>query len=493
VYKNVQLASRGALQLTNLEGLGQIVVVCGKNNSGKSTVLQAIQQGTQYLKPSELNTRDFEECVRFTDGSKWDKTAEIVQVVPSYKDYWTEKDAEEFVNMLYHQEIKNKWSFHGRQLADTQNEIRSTYRDHLKPHKLITIPPKRVLELQNSIQTSASVLPHGEGLLNFLFRAFNQQEKASDYKMYEKIRTAFQSISDGYDFKITVGTQNDVNLNFRRDNSEWFSAHDCGLGLQDLLILLYFIVSPDYNILLIEEPESHLHPAMQRKLLEFCKKAKNKQFFFSTHSSVFLDLTLVDTILHTEMTEEGIEVSNDTSRAAVLDSLGYSITDNLVSDLIILVEGPKDKPVIEEFLQKMGLYSSYSIKIWPLGGDIMDQLDLTVFSEKYKIIALIDTDPKSRKVRSRFKTNCRTLKVDVHQLKYRAIENYFTLDALRGVFGNQVPKHLTTIETDELLEKQIGFNVKMKNYNIAKLMTVEDIKNTDLYGFLEKVRKKLES
>ncbi|RYF94254.1 MAG: ATP-binding protein, partial [Chitinophagaceae bacterium] len=87
------------------------------------------------------------------------------------------------------------------------------------------------------------------------------------------------------------------------EGGSWVDAENCGLGLQDLLIMLYFVVEPTNDTVLVEEPESHLHPEMQRKLLNICKERKEKQFVFSTHSSVFLDLTLADTILHTEMTD----------------------------------------------------------------------------------------------------------------------------------------------------------------------------------------------
>jgi hypothetical protein len=92
-------------------------------------------------------------------------------------------------------------------------------------------------------------------------------------------------------------------------------------------------------------------------------------------------------------------VSDKTSKASMLDDLGYSVADNLVSDLVILVEGPKDRPIIEEFQLKIPTANSYNIKIWPLGGDIMDQVDLSVIVENRKAIALhVGNCRKSRSV-----------------------------------------------------------------------------------------------
>lgn len=72
-----------------------------------------------------------------------------------------------------------------------------------------------------------------------------------------------------------------------------------GLGYNNLIQIfgvIKFRIDQDYNILLIEEPEAHLHPAMQYKLFQYLKKLKNKsngengkkiiknQIFVTTHS-----------------------------------------------------------------------------------------------------------------------------------------------------------------------------------------------------------------
>jgi len=81
---------------------------------------------------------------------------------------------------------------------------------------------------------------------------------------------------------------------------------------------------------------------------------------------VFLNTELADRVFTCRLLPDGVRVENTTNRAAVLTELGYSIADNLVSDLVVLCEGPKDKPVLEEFFHKMGLTDQFNIKLWPL-------------------------------------------------------------------------------------------------------------------------------
>lgn len=119
----------------------------------------------------------------------------------------------------------------------------------------------------------------------------------------------------------------------------------------------------------------------------------------------------------------------------------------------------------------------------------MDQLDLSVFAEKYNLIALVDQDPGSASVRRRFAKRCREASIPVHQLNRYAIENCFSIRALRKVLGAQMPGEITEVKPDVKLEDQIGINVKRDNRKIAQEMTLDEIQSSDLAAFFQKVEK----
>lgn len=196
---------------------------------------------------------------------------------------------------------------------------------------------------------------------------------------------------------------------------------------------------------------------------------------------------MVDRVFLASVENDHVIASDSTSRADMLSELGYDVADNLVSDVVVLVEGPTDIPVLEEFLVKKGTLASYSVKMWPLGGDIMQDIDLSVMMAHKKVIALIDNDPGSRKARARFKKNCDKAGVPVVRLKRYAIENYFTVAALRAVFKAQISATLTGLNPDEPLERQLGMNVKKNNRKIAREMLLADIADTDLGKFVDRV------
>lgn len=73
-------------------------------------------------------------------------------------------------------------------------------------------------------------------------------------------------------------------------------------GLKELLTLLTFLYDENYNCLILDEPELHLHPQFQSFLLNEIRKlagdpkenSKKKLFFIITHSPYFLDLRSLD-------------------------------------------------------------------------------------------------------------------------------------------------------------------------------------------------------
>lgn len=492
MFENLKVFNLNGLNECELRNLGQINVICGKNNSGKSTILEAINNPIKRshgkVISSEKKDVFYSKSIvhlRYRDHPQQSTIYKnIVHEIFTQKEVWYEYQAMEFseklLDAIEEYGILGHYQFPTASIANIFTNLFSFNADTL------LIPPKRILELSKKIDADENIQSNGLGVLNKLFFYRSQHEGTRERKLFDLVRTHFAEISNGYTFDIKMGNSTVAVLNFSRGENDWIPASNCGLGLQDLLILLWFAIDPNKNILLIEEPESHMHPEMQRKVLEFFRTQKEKQFIITSHSNVFVNSAYADKVFYTNF-EEDIKVYDATNRAAVLSNLGYSVTDNLVSDLVILVEGPKDVPVIEEFLIKMRAYTRYAIKIWPLGGDIMDQLDLSVFSENYKLIALIDNDPLSNNIRTRFIDKCKDYNIPIHKTNRYSIENYFSLRALREVFENQIDSGIKEIKPDEKLEKQIGINVKNNNRKIAQLMTLDEIAETDLETFLHKV------
>jgi predicted ATPase len=133
-----------------------------------------------------------------------------------------------------------------------------------------------------------------------------------------------------------------------------------GVGVQEAVILATAIIMHRGGIICLEEPELHLHPAMQRRLLEELVSFPDTQFFITTHSAHIINAaeSLTDIALfHLERDNKSTTVhtlsgSNRNNYFNVLQSLGYRASDLLQANCIIWVEGPSDRIYLNYWIQQ---------------------------------------------------------------------------------------------------------------------------------------------
>ena len=89
--------------------------------------------------------------------------------------------------------------------------------------------------------------------------------------------------------------------NILKGNEYLLSSGECH-GLKEIITLLTFIYDDKYNVLILDEPELHLHPQFQSFILEEIRKVSGdpftdptkKMIFIVTHSPYFLDFKIFD-------------------------------------------------------------------------------------------------------------------------------------------------------------------------------------------------------
>ena len=155
--------------------------------------------------------------------------------------------------------------------------------------------------------------------------------------------------------------------------------YDLGDGIQSVIIILLSLLlcndetKENENILVfIEEPEQLLHPGFQRKLIEVllnCEDFSNFQFFFTSHSNHFLDITLdYDDVSIFTIKKQFDDIKDDDKIPKFLiENLSYGNTNALellgvrnssvfLSNSTIWVEGITDRYYIKKYFD---IYQNY--------------------------------------------------------------------------------------------------------------------------------------
>ncbi len=112
------------------------------------------------------------------------------------------------------------------------------------------------------------------------------------------------------------------------------------------------------SVCLLEEPETHLHPTLQRRLarrIGEIAQDRNLQLFIATHSPSFLNTALwgeIEPIIFQSQSDKLQIVKASMPVYSLLDELGIHASDILQANGIIWVEGPSDRLYISLWLEE---------------------------------------------------------------------------------------------------------------------------------------------
>ena len=128
------------------------------------------------------------------------------------------------------------------------------------------------------------------------------------------------------------------------------SLSGCGTGLAQVMAMLYVVVvSDDPRIIVIDEPQSFLHPEAIRKLLEIFQlpEYSHHQYILTTHSPTAIMSVPEKTMIMLErknMTSHitTIDLDSNADLLRVLETVGTRPSDVFGMDKVIWVEGKTD-------------------------------------------------------------------------------------------------------------------------------------------------------
>lgn len=363
-------------------------VIVGANNSGKSTIIEAmniLEGNTDLVSEDKRNKKSGDKIniiVEDTNDVVYKvSTTEIGGGFISRKSFKNGNEVPDRVHALI---LNNKRNF-------------STFFSNMQSDRINYISNKANSEYRNENGTPNDF---GSRLLNI----YRNDKFEIFQKELEKIITPLP------DWTIDAGSQNMLYLKFK-----FGDIYHSSIGAGDGFVNIFTIVDSLYDAkdgetILIDEPEISLHPDIQKKLMEFLvEHSANKQIIICTHSPYFIDWSAMENgmslfrtkkhddndieIYKLQESKENIKsITNDQRNPHILGLDAKEIF--FLTDNIILTEGQEDVIYYNKIFKLKNFDCNVSFFGWGAGSaDKMDHF-LRIFEEfgYEKVFVILDHD-----------------------------------------------------------------------------------------------------
>lgn len=193
----------------------------------------------------------------------------------------------------------------------------------------------------------------GETWRNQLHWLCEGQDPEVFQRVVERVRQYLPDVAVRYPRR--ARTADTVELTYQEGNSE-YEISASGAGLRTLLTLATAIELSDARILLFDEPDSHLHPALQRSVAAFLQDAvaENRQIIIATHAPDIIEEVSPESVVWIDKTLDCGGYCDDVGKTLVdLGAVSHSAAlQYLGGKSLVYVEGRIDQKILALILQK---------------------------------------------------------------------------------------------------------------------------------------------
>jgi len=355
---------------------GEFNLLVGPNNSGKTSILYAVRaffllmSGHVFLEGSPPEARYHRRFL---------SSAEEIAPTPDIRELWYHKQAGNpitisitfeddvvFTLVLRQQFGQIHVSTERLPVGLTSNKVAS-YLD-----TPVAFIPGLVGVLVNEpyATTARRNALAAEGRYSEIFRSSLQQ-------LYSRTPTAIVTINDWlkglFDIHVTnIAFDEDsdeyVTVKYQQDSNE-YDVVSSGAGLQQVIQMLTYLYLSQPKVLLIDEPDAHLHSRLQAKLGELFRRVAadlDAQVFLSTHSLDLIDTFSTEEVIVIDPTRSTLAPLGDNvdlvSTLVDADIIEVSALSRLLSSRKLVVIEDKDQSILRAFDKAIGsqLFSSSS-------------------------------------------------------------------------------------------------------------------------------------
>jgi len=376
VIKNFKRIREETFLFTNFD------LLVGSNNSGKSTILQALaiwqfcidefhrakrkgQRGIQVVLPNftalpvpEFNLLWTEKKDREYPITNGKKSQEYVLIEINVT--WRESNGQEktFGVKIRYLSPQTVYAIP----AEGWNVFRQYDEDKSLP-VIAYVPPFSGLEPIEKRQDISNLKQQvGKGQPGSILRNLlllvekeDEKEKANKWKEINSVvHNWFGIILKEPKYEVGVDTQITCEYTERKQNYDIIAG---GSGLHQTLTLLAFLYGYKPTTILLDEPDAHLHVNLQREILDFFRKMsaeQNTQFLIATHAEELIKAVDANRIISLLQKKPVREASKPDILEAMSNVSNLEINQLRSSPYLLYIEGDTDERIIRAWSRILG-------------------------------------------------------------------------------------------------------------------------------------------
>lgn len=355
----------------------QTLLFVGQNNGGKTTALQAL--GLWGFLTQQWKSKKGESQAKKRTGASITRREFHVVPIRDLRSLWTncevqDKDSKK-INIRIMVEGVNqddeKWS-HGIEITYGSPEV-----VYCRPigeienfpediNRVVYLPPL------SGVQTSEKQLPigaqlhavgegrPGEILRTLLVELYEKhQKKWKD--LQKELKELFQVQLDAVDYN--PNTDADIALYFRHilpdgsNKGPRLEISNGGSGFLQFLLLASFLSVRSESVLLVDEPDSHMHVFLQREMYKWLEKTagqNNCKLIISTHSEVLVNSTDIQQITtFFGKRPKPLNLKRNLLNVALDKVSPLQILNMEWKKRVVFVEGESDRRILEAWAETL--------------------------------------------------------------------------------------------------------------------------------------------